>query len=383
MLREWGRWGDVDALAKLLNLHLESYGITVNLSLRDSTLHGICTLPPLQVGERHPELSATQSNLVTSLANLLENVAPQGIHRAVIYGQPQDESQPDWVHYLNLPAANHAALADPPEYLAQTGDLPALAFLLTRQLNPNLEDRLATGGMRVQLLIRDRLLHVMVDSPLVPQRRLIAPVIRNYLQSLSPVDIEGVRIYGRRSGQSQPIWSYGRNFLARDRLVPESAPEFTAAHGYVNDLLVRTGETISSHQEVVGPRGAGRRLRQWLLQTQLFVSSTAPNPLSSLSDGSSAEGVKIALVWAAVGILAAFQVDWLVGQLLTPTTASARAEAVDVNPYGKANQVVTGSSPKGLANGSKANPSPFLKVKSFIDGASPDPNQRAEAAPQP
>lgn len=373
MLREWGRWGDVDALAKLLSLNLESYGITVGLSLTGSTLHIICTLPALQGSDRHPELSATQTNLVTSLSNLLEDLAPQGIHRAVIYGQPQDDSHPDWVHYLNLPAADHEALADPAEYLAQTGDLPALAFLLTRQLNPNLDDRLATGGMRVQLLIRDRLLHVMVDSPLVPQRRLITPVIRNYLQSLSPVDIEGVRIYGRRSGQSQPIWSYGRNFLVRDRLVPESAPEFTAAHGYVNDLLVRHGEAISSHQEVIGPRGLGGRLRQWLLQSQLFISPTVTSPLIGPTDVGSAEGIKIALVWAAVGVLAAFQVDWLVGQLVTPTANSARAEAVDLNSHSKADPLATRSSSKRPSDLNWSSPSHSAGVKGFIDGAQDQP----------
>ncbi|MBU6229831.1 MAG: DUF1574 domain-containing protein [Cyanobacteria bacterium REEB459] len=377
MLREWGRWGDVDALAKLLNLHLESYGISLSLALRDATLHSICILPAQPPGDRHPELSATQANLVTSLATLLEDLAPQGIHRAVIYGQPQDDSQPDWVHYLDLPAASHAALADPPEYLAQIGDLPALAFLLTRQLNPNLEDRLATGGMRVQLLIRDRLLHIMVDSPLVPQRRLIAPLIRNYLQSLSPVDIEGVRIYGRRSGQSQPIWSYGRNFFARDRLVPEAAPEFTAAHGYVNDLLVRPEEAISSHQEPVGPHQLGRGLGQWLLRTQLFVSSSAPPPLTGLGRGNSGEGIKIALVWAAVGVLAAFQMDWLIGQLLTPTTALARAETVAASPRTKVDQSTL------TAFSSRPSPTPFTQLKGFIDNpeGQSEPKQRSAVPP--
>jgi hypothetical protein len=72
----------------------------------------------------------------------------------------------------------------------------------------------------VQLLQRDGLLHVMVDGPVAPRRRLVAPPITDYLLSLSPVGIEGLRVYGRRSGQAQPAWSYGQDFLTRRRLVP-------------------------------------------------------------------------------------------------------------------------------------------------------------------
>ena len=37
----------------------------------------------------------------------------------------------------------------------------------------------------------------------------------------------------------QPAWSYGKDFIVRSRLVPESTPEFSASDAYVNELLAR------------------------------------------------------------------------------------------------------------------------------------------------
>lgn len=338
MLREWGRWGDVDALARLLSMALKPHGLTATATISDGTLHGFCHRSPHPSDTGDPQPHPSQDTILQGLTPLLEDLAPQGIGRAVLYGPTVAEQPPEWVHYLNLPAAEHSDLADTPEYLGQLGDLPALAFLLTRYLNPNLDDRLATGGMRVQLLVRDRLLHVMVDSPLLPQQRLIAPGLRQYLEDLSPAGLEGVRIYGRRSGQAQPAWSYGRDFRPRHRLVPEATPEFSASHAYVNDLLVKSQQPLTPveaeiglEEKPAGLQGLGHRPRRWLLRSQLFTDHATSHPLASLTGTAQAEGFKIALVWSAVGILIALQLDWVVGQVLTATPNAAKAETVVVN----------------------------------------------------
>lgn len=334
MLREWSRWGDVDSLGRLMASILDAYHLQVETTLNGDTLHVLCQ-PQASGADSSSTVVECQSAIVETLSSTLEELAPQGIHRAILYGQPDPNADPAWVHYLDLPAAQHSALADRPEYLGQMGDLPALAFLFTRQLNPSLEDRLATGGQRVQLLKRDRLLHVMVDGPVVPQRRLVAPLLYNYLISLSPQEIEGVRIYGRRSGQSRPAWSYGQDFSQRRRLVPESAPEFTASDAYVNELLVRPDSPIT-HADI-SPEAEAEALAQWwmmvvdrwqglLVQSQLF---SRIQPLSVLDQSPAlqpAEGAKIAAVWAVVGILLALQVDWLLGQMLRPPAHAANAE---------------------------------------------------------
>ncbi|MEA5447347.1 hypothetical protein VB780_02120 [Leptolyngbya sp. CCNP1308] len=341
MLREWGRWGDTDAIARLLSAAVASWHLGVTAELTNGTLHLICSPQSGDHDTQQAEGLAAQEAVLEALTTPLNDLAPQGIPRAVIYGQAGANATPAWVHYLDLPAAEHSALADTPEYLGQTGDLPAIAFLLTRLLNPSLDDRLATGGQRVQLLRRDGLLHVMVDGPVAPRRRLVAPPINEYLLALSPVGIEGVRIYGRRSGQSQPAWTFGQDFLARRRLVPEATPEFTASDSYVNELLVRPDgpvtaaeieaeleDDVALSQWVQDVLAQGRRL---LLRSQLLTSATPENlgdGVESLADLGRSDGLKIAVVWAAVGVLVALQVDWLLGQIMTPPSQQAKAEEI-------------------------------------------------------
>lgn len=340
MLREWGRWGDTDAIARLLSAAVASWHLGVTAELTNGTLHLICSPQSGDHDTQQAEGLAAQEAVLEALTTPLSDLAPQGIPRAVIYGQAGADATPAWVHYLDLPAAEHSALADTPEYLGQTGDLPAIAFLLTRLLNPSLDDRLATGGQRVQLLRRDGLLHVMVDGPVAPRRRLVAPPINDYLHSLSPMGIEGVRIYGRRSGQSQPAWTFGQDFLARRRLVPEATPEFTASDSYVNELLVRPDGPVTA-AEIEAELEEDVALSQWvqdvlsqgrhlLLRSQLLTSATPDrgDGVESLDDLGRSDGFKIAVVWAAVGILVALQVDWLLGQIITPVSQQAKAEDI-------------------------------------------------------
>ncbi|MFQ4140370.1 DUF1574 domain-containing protein [Nodosilinea sp. PGN35] len=339
MLREWGRWGDTDAIARLLSAAVASWHLGVTAELTNGTLHLICSPQSGDHDTQQAEGLEAKEAVLEALATPLTDLAPQGIPRAVIYGQAGADATPAWVHYLDLPAAEHSALADPPEYLGQTGDLPAIAFLLTRLLNPSLDDRLATGGQRVQLLLRDGLLHVMVDGPVAPRRRLVAPPINQYLLALSPMGIEGVRIYGRRSGQSQPAWTFGQDFLTRRRLVPEATPEFTASDSYVNELLVRPDAPVTAADfDDDDDMALGQWVqdvltqgRQWLLRSQLLTSATPENlgdSVESLADLGRSDGLKIAVVWAAVGVLVALQLDWLLGQIVTPPSQQAKAEDI-------------------------------------------------------
>jgi hypothetical protein len=346
MLREWGRWGDTDAIARLLSAAVASWHLGVTAELTNGTLHLICSPQGGDHDTRQGEGLADQEAVLNALTTPLNDLAPQGIHRAVVYGQATADATPTWVHYLDLPATEHSALADTPEYLGQTGDLPAIAFLLTRLLNPSLDDRLATGGQRVQLLQRDGLLHVMVDGPVAPRRRLVASPIRQYLLDLSSAGIEGVRIYGRRSGQPQPAWSYGHDFITRHRLVPEATPEFTASETYVNELLVRpdgpvTATDLATEQEEdaqalsQGMQDLLAQGRGLLLRSQLFTSATDENlgdRVDNLTNLGRSDGLKIAVVWAAVGVLVAVQIDWLMGQIVVPTAQQASAEVVTLAP---------------------------------------------------
>ena len=394
MLKDWARWGDQPALERLINKALADQGLKAAIELKESTLHVVvypeqasdsaevsdksaveaCSevsdnaalevrseLPSNSTVEAPSEVpdvsepaaysepkgdfqdAADQATVAEALTSLLETLAPQGVHRAMLYGQQGDRSEPNWVSCLDLPAAEHPALAENTVNLAAQGDLPALGFLLNRLLNPDLDEQLATGGVRIQLLVKDDLLHIMADGPVCPSRRQVARVINQFLDQLPVPDISGVRVYGRRAGQQRPTWSYGTDFHPRERLVPEATPEFAASEDYLGDLLSPADEADALRPELTPKdlqtafanirQRSVEAIQQGLIQTQLFVPQTeTPNiPLPSppqISTGSA----KVALIWGAVGLLIAVQLDWLLGQILNPPQNAATAEAIMFSP---------------------------------------------------
>jgi hypothetical protein len=338
MLREWARWGDVEATTRLINRALAELNIQVaTASLKEATLHlsfSYSEKSQAAVGTVAPSQEAVNA----TVAPLLATLAPQGIHATTFYGQVPEQEAPAWVNWLNLPAAEHPALATSTLDLAKQGDRPAIAFLLSRLLNPNLDEQLATGGIRLQVLLKQDLLHIMSESPVCPQQRQVGPAIARFLRPLEIPGITGVRVYGRRSGQKRPRWSYGADFNLRDRLVPEAAPEFAATDAYVGDLITRSDELIirpdltptdiqtawtKLRQEAV------HAVQQTLLRSQFFI----PQAGADLHDASPARQVGIALVWGAVGLLMMVQADWMLGRVLQSTPASsAPASVVEAPP---------------------------------------------------
>ena len=70
------------------------------------------------------------------------------------------------------------------------------------------------------------------------------------------------------------------------------------------------------------------KVRQGLVKTHLFSSSQGNAVLDTAADPSTADGIKIAVVWGAVGILLALQMDWILGQVLNPPANPALAEPI-------------------------------------------------------
>lgn len=173
MLQDWGRWGDVQALTRLVSRALSHEDLTISTaSLREQTLHLFCSALPTHA---EAAIAPPEEQVRGIITPLLENLAPRGIHAATVYGQPQDAETPAWVFWLNLPASHRADRTESAMDRARQGDWGAIAFLLSRLLNPDLERQLATGGIRIQLLPKaDReggtLLHVMADAPICPDR---------------------------------------------------------------------------------------------------------------------------------------------------------------------------------------------------------------------
>ncbi|GAB4477342.1 MAG: hypothetical protein OHK0037_39280 [Elainellaceae cyanobacterium] len=357
MLREWARWGDVGSLTRLLAPMLEMLeGEVSTATLRDSTLHLFCNpLPQSSLAPNPPDRAAVKAGV----GALLNSIAPQGIHAATVYGQVLHQETPAWVEWLDLPASHQPPLSASTLALAQQGDWGAIAFLLNRLLNPDLNQQLATGGIRVQLLPKpDRsipadapaadqryLLHVMSDAPVCPDQRRVGTTVVRFLRELNLPQVAGVRVYGRRAGQQRPLWSYGVDFAARSRVVPEPAPEFAATDAYVGDLLTPGGELIlhaDGDLQTAWQRWCDRlsaAIRQALVKTHLFApTEDAPEDITSetwRSDGRSYRNGALAAVWGAAGVLLALQADWHLARLTQQPVQSAQPDrfvAVDEVP---------------------------------------------------
>ncbi|HHP7244241.1 MAG TPA: hypothetical protein ACFE0H_06110, partial [Elainellaceae cyanobacterium] len=263
ILTEWARWGDVEAISRLIKQTLEPIGIMLlNASLNDVTLHLFFGVSPsaAAVGEladvlhdSHasdqspkpaPDHIPNQKVVRDALASLFDRIGPQGIHAAALYGQEATATTPTWVEWLNLPASRNPDLSASVLTLAEQADLEAIAFLIHRRLNPDLNSQLATGGIRIQILPKHDLLHIMCDAPMCPKQSVVVPQVANLLQSLDHSSWTGIRIYGRRAGQRRPLWNQGVDFIVRPRFVPEPAPEFAATDAYVSELLTPASEPV-------------------------------------------------------------------------------------------------------------------------------------------
>lgn len=329
MLQEWARWGDGEAITRLLNQDLEPLSTKITTEIKGSTLHVVCH--PLSNGSTD---DIATEEIVATISTLLDQIGPQGLHRVLIYGPSSDGVNPDWLKQLDLPAAEHPALAASAKQLVRRGDLPALAYFLTRRLNPDLDRQLTSGGIRVQLLTKNKQLHVMTDGPVCPSRQAVAKPLINYLKKHRLFGINGIRIYGRRSGQKQPAWNYGFDFHAKRRLVPQATPEFSASDTYIEDLVAAPETnvlrpTLTRQDVVTRLQNIGHYtndiVRQLLLYTQFFTTDDeAQLALTEpILPNFNLAHKRIATVWGLVGLLLTLQTDWVVGQVLNPKQRQA------------------------------------------------------------
>jgi hypothetical protein len=351
MLQDWASWGDAEAIARLLSQALAAQGINVSAVLKESTLHISChnwngngeqsnPLPtthyPLPIPDRQPCIEA--------IAPILESLAPRSIYAATIYGHETEDAPPAWVAWLNLPAATDPDLTKSALALAQEGDEAAIAFLLGQLLNPDLDWRLATGGIRIQIRIKEDLLHVMSDAPVCPSQRLVAAPSVQFLRQLEIPGITGVRVYGRRTGQKQPLWRYGADWVTRNRQQPEDAPEFPKSEDYGTELLTEEPEDRVVHPTSVpedanvsqkpGIKEVGQAILRLLVRSQLFVESDPQQNYAPLPSQIRYQGAKLALVWGAVGILLTVSVDLVLGQILRPKVNQTGEASVIRNSIG-------------------------------------------------
>ncbi|MBD2325361.1 hypothetical protein [Alkalinema sp. FACHB-956] len=309
MLRQWGQWGDAAALTQLLNQRV-TYA-QISLQVDQTTLHIHCA------GHR---AAPDQGLTVAAIEQVLSPLAPRGLHGASIYGLEAQASpqQATWVHWLELPAANQVDLAESANSLAQRGDLGAIAYLLTRRLNPDLAQYLATGGIHLQVRQRDSILHIMADSLHCPPQKPTVATLTQFFREVPVPGLTGLCFYGRRSGQSQPSWRRGVDLGAKLRVVPEATPDFAASDAYVGDLLSPPGALVWIPRKE--RQSWSQRWEKWsaviqdgLIRSTLFSPVVTTQQL--VPDKTVATDSRLALVWGLLGLCVAISADWSLGIL--------------------------------------------------------------------
>lgn len=343
ILKQWGRWGDASAIAALLNQKLSPQQLHVWATLKESTLHLFCHPHSRQKSQviEPPD----QSQVMGIIQPILEKIAPQGIQAATIYGVEEtknytESDTPLWIDWLNLPAAQQQDLQPNALTLAQQGNIEALKFLINRLINPDLDLKLATGGIRVMLLRKGNLLHVMTEGPTCPSQSQTVPPIRQFLRTAQIQDLTGARIYGRRSGQKSPLWRCGLNLQSTPSVseIPqmEFAPptaETDELAGQATGLVFRpnfplthleTEEESFSEQQQSGSRwqigleAGSAWLQQSLMATGLF---STPDPMlvnhqSAHTAASRDQKATLALLWGGLGCLLVWQADLILAKLV-------------------------------------------------------------------
>ncbi|MDJ0516239.1 MAG: DUF1574 family protein [Trichodesmium sp. MO_231.B1] len=335
MLKEWASWGDVAAIERLLKQKLATLAVDIRATLKESTLHLFCTNTN-NSNQKAPNQQKTKAAIASKLAKIL----PRGIQAATIYGCTLNETNhkksesPLWIDWLNLPASENPDLSADATVLASQGNHEAISFLLNRLVNPDLDQRLQTGGIRVLILPKQELLHVMSEAPTCPSQSQVGPIIANFLRQLKIPGVSGVRVYGRRAGQKLPLWRYGINFTRRSRQRSEQTPEFAAStemdflSGKKADrvflkLAPQTTEKTDSKLLLPNKYTLTAQLctgiQQLLIGSRLFLPNEEEYTkiTNSLTYNTRSYGKWVAAVaYAALGIFLTVQTDLKVGAIL-------------------------------------------------------------------
>ncbi|MEG4318947.1 MULTISPECIES: hypothetical protein [unclassified Microcoleus] len=398
ILKEWARWGDVQSIAKLLNQHLAASRIEVRATLKEATLHLFCSKTAKKGQKPQRQEYPDKQQTTNAIAPLLASFAPQGIRAATIYGvEPASDSKtepesPVWIDWVDLPAAHHPDLAANPRILAAEGDQLALSFLLNRFLNPNLNRKLETGGIRAVALHKADVLHVMTEALTCPAQSKVGPPVAKFLRQLQIPGVAMVRVYGRRAGQKLPLWRYGIDLrtavdgesapapapapsqlaLLSKEPMPEFAPSAEdGSFAGMGENLVFDAPAPNGWRPRFKIRLPGYKLGEQLVQAavQPLVASGLFVPNDALSTNAAEPGgvradraAGMALIWLIAGCLLTFNTDWLLGLFV-------KSGAVSQAP--SASEVCSGQ------NCQNSSPKPFGDVKASLaipESPSPSPS---------
>lgn len=347
MLSAWACWGDVQAIALSVERALAEHSVAARAILQETTLHLFLNRKRSASPKEGTLMQGApdKRHCISAIAALLEAIAPQGIQAVAVYGidseegrgeknpnlSPESEETPVWIEWLSVRSKKAPELqAIATQELAKQGNLEALAYLLDRVINPDLSVKLATGGIRLKVVRKKDILHVLSEAPVCPVQSKVGPPIAKFLRQLQVSGIEGLRAYGRRAGTKQFAWRYGDIVNLPPQPMPMTPPEFAISVPEERDNLPQPGDLVlrpdfkpdeppGALTQLVGALGSG--VQEILLRSQLFAPS---NPIANAG---TPQAAWIAAIWGTLGILLTVQADWLIGQQLRQVNIASGSEA--------------------------------------------------------
>jgi hypothetical protein len=199
-------------------------------------------------------------------------------------------------------------------------------------------------------------LHVMTEALTCPSQSKVGPPVAKFLRQLQIPGVAGVRVYGRRAGQKQPLWRYAIDLrtavdeesaaapapapsqlaVLQKEPVPEFAPAEDGSFSGLGENLVFDAPVPNSWRPRFKIRLPGYNLGEQLVQAavQPLVASGLFVPNDGLSTNAAAPGgvradraASMALIWAIAGCLLTFNTDWLLGLFLQSATVSQAPSA--------------------------------------------------------
>ena len=345
IIRRWAQWGDIAAIAHRLDQRLTPIHLQVSAMLRDATLHIVCS--PQGEATMNAVAFPTRDQVLARIEPVLADLSPRGILGATVYGldRPYEAtfpvpSAPQWVTWLDLPAKQYPSLEVSSINMARAGNLDAIAFLLDRLLNPDLREKLATGGLHVEIRRQNDWLHIAVEAPISPDREPTCATVSRFIEQLEATDLQGVRLYGRRSGQRQPDWTHPFELQVRptnasypsvdpsesatmpfppssEAILDATAPHKLGTANATTAANVRSPKFSTPFFSAPPDRMTASPLRatRRLLCSTGFVTDRPSTPSFEPVRRPNAS-FNTALVWGAIGVVLTVQTDWVSSELL-------------------------------------------------------------------
>lgn len=182
-LLQLAKQGNADAIATLINRHLQAKGITAKAVLKDKCLQ-------VMLEAAHPP---SQKILVPFLQKGITSLGCEIIRKVKVYGRKSGESFPDWHEEFSLLKAEFTL-----SELAKQKDVQAITKLINEWLKPD--------SISVKASLKGNCLQVMLEATQAPDWNT-ASSISERLKELDIPGLTTLRIYGKQVDEDFPDWN--------------------------------------------------------------------------------------------------------------------------------------------------------------------------------